>query len=97
MEHTQYDLRASRIHTWFRQIQCKDVVKGFYLQNLSPDAELKFWSKIFKTEAKNWLEGYAIGMAQANLKIALKHHLLNNGYQRRPTSALPWTSKCNLA
>eukprot|EP00957_Ditylum_brightwellii_P205026 15341877-Ditylum_brightwellii.AAC.1 len=54
MEHTEYDLRANGIHMWFRQIQSKDVIKGFYLQNFSPDAELKFWSEFFRTGAKSW-------------------------------------------
>eukprot|EP00957_Ditylum_brightwellii_P093953 7154294-Ditylum_brightwellii.AAC.1 len=99
MEHTEYYLRAHGIHMWFCQIQSKDVVKGFYLQNFSPDAELKFWSEFFQIRSQELAreEGFAVGTAQTSLKIALKCHPLSDGYRHRPTSASSWTSKRNLA
>eukprot|EP00957_Ditylum_brightwellii_P016434 1235745-Ditylum_brightwellii.AAC.1 len=99
MQHTGYDLRATSTHMWFRQIQSKSVVKGYYHQNFSPDAELKYWCEFFmdRTQRPAKDDGYAINSPQTNIKIALKYYLLNNVFKCKAMTATSWSAKTNLA
>jgi hypothetical protein len=99
MQHTEYDLRAGGINMWYRSIQSKSVIKGYYLQNFVPDAELKFWAEFFQSriQEKAKEEGYAANSQQANAKVSLKCHPLNDGFRRRDLSASTWSARRNLA
>eukprot|EP00957_Ditylum_brightwellii_P085826 6528546-Ditylum_brightwellii.AAC.1 len=86
------------VHMWFHTIQSRSIVKGFYLLNFSPDADLKFWTEFFEQHTHELAleDEYASDLPQASIKVGLKCHPLFDGYKRDP-NASTWSSRCNLA
>eukprot|EP00957_Ditylum_brightwellii_P025567 1932478-Ditylum_brightwellii.AAC.1 len=96
-ECTEFDLRAQVVHMWFCTIQSRSIVKGFYLLNFSPDANLKFWTEFFKKHIYELTlkDEYASDLPHASIRIDLKCHSLFYGYKRNP-NASTWSSRHNL-
>ena len=53
MENAEYKVRKNNIDLNLKYIQHGETRKMFYLQNLIPDGDLKFWNNLFDKDIQN--------------------------------------------